>query len=168
MPRLEDCVNDHCPWSGKPVSADSLTLYDGHVVGFCNPGCRDKFAADPDRYQDAKTAFSAAIAAREGWYRSAASTGAELATAAAKGTPFAVLFERPGLTVERFAPRRIDTQQPHARDELYLVARGTAVFDRDGKRVRVAPGDLLFVPARMAHRFREISDDFETWVLFWG
>jgi hypothetical protein len=41
--RLEDCVNANCPWSGKPVSADSLTLYRGKVVGFCNTGCRDKF-----------------------------------------------------------------------------------------------------------------------------
>jgi len=44
-PALEDCVNDVCPWSGKPVSADSLTTYRGQVVGFCNPGCRDKFNA---------------------------------------------------------------------------------------------------------------------------
>ena len=44
-PRLEDCVNDVCPWSGKPVSADSLTHYRGQVVGFCNTGCRDKFEA---------------------------------------------------------------------------------------------------------------------------
>ena len=43
--RLEDCVNDVCPWSGKPVSADSLTQYKGQTVGFCNPGCRDKFEA---------------------------------------------------------------------------------------------------------------------------
>ena len=41
--KLEDCVNEICPWSGKPVSADSLTLYRGQVVGFCNTGCRDKF-----------------------------------------------------------------------------------------------------------------------------
>jgi YHS domain-containing protein len=41
--RLEDCVNDRCPWSGEPVSADSLTRYQGKVVGFCNTGCRDKF-----------------------------------------------------------------------------------------------------------------------------
>jgi hypothetical protein len=34
-----------CPWSGKPVSADSLTRYRGSVVGFCNTGCRDKFDA---------------------------------------------------------------------------------------------------------------------------
>lgn len=40
---IADCVNDVCPWSGKPVSADSLTTYRGKVVGFCNPGCRDKF-----------------------------------------------------------------------------------------------------------------------------
>ena len=40
---IRDCVNDVCPWSGKPVSADSLTTYRGKVVGFCNPGCRDKF-----------------------------------------------------------------------------------------------------------------------------
>jgi len=44
-PRIDDCVNDVCPWSGKPVSADSLTTYKGAVVGFCNPGCRDKFNA---------------------------------------------------------------------------------------------------------------------------
>jgi hypothetical protein len=43
--RLEDCVNDTCPWSGKPVSDDSLTRYRGQVVGFCNTGCRDKFEA---------------------------------------------------------------------------------------------------------------------------
>ena len=40
---LEDCVNEICPWSGDLVSGDSLTVYRGNVVGFCNPGCRDKF-----------------------------------------------------------------------------------------------------------------------------
>ena len=43
--RLEDCVNEVCPWSGDPVSADSLTRYRGKVVGCCNTGCRDKFEA---------------------------------------------------------------------------------------------------------------------------
>ncbi|MGO4572061.1 glutathione S-transferase [Microvirga sp. 2TAF3] len=41
--RVEDAVNETCPWSGKPIAADSLALYRGAVVGFCNPGCRDKF-----------------------------------------------------------------------------------------------------------------------------
>jgi len=56
--RLEDCVNTTCPWSGEPVSADSLTLYKGEVVGFCNTGCRDKF-------QKAASAFDAAIEGKE-------------------------------------------------------------------------------------------------------
>jgi YHS domain-containing protein len=42
---LDNCTNETCPWSGKPVSSDSLTYYQGHVVGFCNPGCKDKFEA---------------------------------------------------------------------------------------------------------------------------
>ena len=42
---IENCINETCPWSGKPVAADSLTLYRGKVVGFCNTGCRDKFEA---------------------------------------------------------------------------------------------------------------------------
>ena len=42
---IKDCVNETCPWSGKPVSADSLTLYQGQVMGFCYPGCRDIFEA---------------------------------------------------------------------------------------------------------------------------
>ena len=54
---LRDTVNETCPWSGAPVRADSLTRYRGHVVGFCNPGCRDKF-------EGATSAFDAAIEAR--------------------------------------------------------------------------------------------------------
>jgi len=41
--RIEDAVNETCPWSGKPIAADSLTTYRDVVVGFCNPDCRDKF-----------------------------------------------------------------------------------------------------------------------------
>ncbi|MGH6862536.1 MAG: glutathione S-transferase [Phyllobacterium sp.] len=41
--KLSDAINATCPWSGDPIRQDSLTLYNGAVVGFCNPGCRDKF-----------------------------------------------------------------------------------------------------------------------------
>ena len=41
--RIEDAINDTCPWSGQPIAADSLTRYRDAVVGFCNTGCRDKF-----------------------------------------------------------------------------------------------------------------------------
>jgi hypothetical protein len=55
--RIEDAVNETCPWSGKPIAADSLTRYAGAVVGFCNPGCRDKF-------EKAVNHFEAALANR--------------------------------------------------------------------------------------------------------
>ncbi len=51
--RIEDAVNETCPWSGKPISADSLTLYRGAVVGFCNPGCRDKFEKAVGHFEQA-------------------------------------------------------------------------------------------------------------------
>lgn len=43
-----EAINNYCPRSGKPVQADSLTEYKGHVVGFCNPGCKDDFAQNID------------------------------------------------------------------------------------------------------------------------
>lgn len=55
--RREDAVNETCPWSGKPIAEDSLTQYRGAVVGFCNPGCKDKFEA-------ATSAFDRAIDGR--------------------------------------------------------------------------------------------------------
>ena len=51
--RIEDAVNETCPWSGKPISEDSLTMYKGKTVGFCNPGCRDKFKAAIDHFEKA-------------------------------------------------------------------------------------------------------------------
>ena len=51
---IADCINETCPWSGKPVQADSLTEYDGRVVGFCNTGCRDKFDNAIRHFEEAK------------------------------------------------------------------------------------------------------------------
>lgn len=40
---IADAINKTCPWSDKPIAADSLAIYRGKTVGFCNTGCRDKF-----------------------------------------------------------------------------------------------------------------------------
>lgn len=53
---MSPAINDRCPWSGKAVQADSLTAYRGQTIGFCNPGCRDKFAT-------ATTLFDASVLA---------------------------------------------------------------------------------------------------------
>ena len=51
--RIEDAVNETCPWSGQPIAADSLAAYAGAVVGFCNTGCRDKFEKAVDHFEAA-------------------------------------------------------------------------------------------------------------------
>jgi mannose-6-phosphate isomerase-like protein (cupin superfamily) len=85
-----------------------------------------------------------------------------------RGEPFAVVFEHGTLSVEIFAPRGADAQQPHSRDEVYVVARGGGDFVNDGVRRSVSAGDFLFVPARVPHRFENFSDDFAVWVFFYG
>ena len=72
------------------------------------------------------------------------------------------------MSLQVFAPRGEDRQRPHAQDELYIVASGTSEFIRDGERAQVAAGDALFVRAGVEHRFVDMSDDFVTWVIFWG
>jgi hypothetical protein len=42
---IENAVNETCPWSGKPIAADSLTIYREAVVGFGSPDLRDRFEA---------------------------------------------------------------------------------------------------------------------------
>jgi quercetin dioxygenase-like cupin family protein len=78
------------------------------------------------------------------------------------------LLVRHDVSVSFFAPRPRDHQQPHARDELYFVARGTAAFAMGGRRRAVGPGDCIFVPAGAEHSFHEIAADFATWVVFFG
>lgn len=80
----------------------------------------------------------------------------------------AELFAHGSMTLEYYAPRGEDLQTPHARDELYFIAAGTARFARDGEEVACATGDAIFVPAGMAHRFSEMSPDFAAWVVFYG
>ncbi len=55
--RASDVLNDTCPRSGKPVAVDSLTTYRGRTVGFCNPHCRDDFAAHPEACDADRAAF---------------------------------------------------------------------------------------------------------------
>jgi mannose-6-phosphate isomerase-like protein (cupin superfamily) len=97
---------------------------------------------------------------------SPASALARLAQAADR--EFITLFRHGSLQVEIYRPVDIDRQQPHSRDELYVVIAGTGDFGRDGRRRPFGPGDLLFVPAGMGHRFENFSADFSTWVIFYG
>jgi mannose-6-phosphate isomerase-like protein (cupin superfamily) len=85
-----------------------------------------------------------------------------------EGVPSAFVLEHGTLLVKMYRPSKRDLQQPHTRDEIYVIARGSGTFVNDGKRHAFAAGDMLFVPAGVTHRFEEFSDDFCTWVMFYG
>jgi mannose-6-phosphate isomerase-like protein (cupin superfamily) len=78
------------------------------------------------------------------------------------------LLEHGSLALKVYAPRGSDPQQPHTRDEVYVVAQGGGWFVVGESRERFAVGDALFVPAGVPHRFEEFSDDLAVWVMFYG
>lgn len=81
---------------------------------------------------------------------------------------FLEVFSHGSLVVELYAPRGHDLQAAHARDEVYVIVAGTGKFFCNGETRDFGPGELLFVPAGMDHRFLDFSDDFATWVIFYG
>ena len=84
------------------------------------------------------------------------------------GAEFVGLFRHGSLEVEFYKPDGVDRQQPHTRDEVYVVASGTGHFVNGDQRHPFEPGEVLFVPAGVEHRFVEFTDDFATWVFFYG
>jgi mannose-6-phosphate isomerase-like protein (cupin superfamily) len=84
------------------------------------------------------------------------------------GKRFVNLFNHGTLPLEVYAPRGTDPQQPHTRDEVYVVIQGRGTFVDGAERYPFGPGDFLFVPAGVVHRFEDFSDDLAVWVLFYG
>ena len=83
----------------------------------------------------------------------------------AAGERFAPAFRHGTLEVELYAPRGVDSQTPHRRDEAYVVVRGRGTFVHGGERTPFAAGDFLFVAAGVEHRFEAFDDDLVVWVL---
>jgi len=81
---------------------------------------------------------------------------------------FKVLFTHGSLAVEIYKPQGVDPQQPHSRDEVYVVASGSGVFVNGGSRATFEQGEVLFVAAGVKHRFEDFSEDFSAWVFFYG
>lgn len=82
--------------------------------------------------------------------------------------PFIRLFRHGSLEVEFYRPERVDLQQPHSRDEVYVVISGSGHFVNGDTRKPFSSGEVLFVPAGVEHRFEDFTDDFATWVFFYG
>jgi len=67
-----------------------------------------------------------------------------------------------------YKPDGVDPQQPHDQDEIYIVHTGSGWFVCGDDRQAFEPGQALFVPAGVAHRFEDFTDDFGAWVVFYG
>ena len=85
-----------------------------------------------------------------------------------EGKRFATVFEHGTLSVEIYAPRGEDLQQPHTRDEAYIVMQGSGEFINGESRHPFQTGDFLFAAAGVEHRFVNFTDDFVVWVIFYG
>ena len=81
---------------------------------------------------------------------------------------FLELFYHGTLSIELYKPDRVDHQQPHTIDEVYIITSGRGKFMNDGIIVTFEVNDFLFVPAGVDHRFIEFTEDFSTWVIFYG
>lgn len=84
------------------------------------------------------------------------------------GHPFMDVFQHGSLEVEIYKPVKIDLQKPHTRDEVYVVISGSGLFINGEVRHPFQAGEVLFVPAGVEHRFENFTEDFATWVFFYG
>jgi mannose-6-phosphate isomerase-like protein (cupin superfamily) len=83
------------------------------------------------------------------------------------GERFSSILSHGSFEAEIYAPRGNDPQQPHTRDEVYIVVSGRGEFTSEGKIYPFEPHDVLFVPAGAEHRFTRFSDDLVVWAIFY-
>ena len=81
-------------------------------------------------------------------------TIAEAGAALAKsGATFVNLFSQGTLEIEIYRPVGVDEQEPHEKDELYVIINCSGTFVHGGERTPFHEGDALFVRAGVPHRF---------------
>jgi mannose-6-phosphate isomerase-like protein (cupin superfamily) len=59
-----------------------------------------------------------------------------------------------------------DLQSPHTKDEIYVVLEGRAKILVGTQDFEVNPGDTIFVPANLEHRFHSITETLKVIVVF--
>jgi mannose-6-phosphate isomerase-like protein (cupin superfamily) len=59
-----------------------------------------------------------------------------------------------------------DPQKPHREDEMYYVVRGVARMQNGSEHYEVRAGSVIFVEARVEHRFYDIREELELIVFF--
>ena len=80
---------------------------------------------------------------------------------------YVIAYDDGKLEAGIYIPDKVDPQTPHDQEELYVVLKGTGTFCLEQDEHAVEAGDLLFVPAKTVHRFKDFSDDFAVWAFFY-
>lgn len=62
--------------------------------------------------------------------------------------------------------RARDPQRPHGQDEIYVVWKGQATLEIEGRPHPVRPGSVAFVAAGRPHRFVDVREELSVLVLF--
>lgn len=88
--------------------------------------------------------------------------------AASEDRAYGILLEHGSMELGFYKPDGTDPQQPHDQDEIYIIQSGTGWFVCGDDRKPFVPGEALFVPAGVVHRFEDFSEDFGAWVVFYG
>ena len=88
--------------------------------------------------------------------------------AASKDERYGILLEHGTLELGYYAPDGADPQSPHEQDEVYVIQTGRGTFLLGEEEQDFVPGEALFVPAGVEHRFLNFSSDFGAWVIFYG
>lgn len=68
--------------------------------------------------------------------------------------------------VYTLAAGSVDPQPPHSEDEVYYVVSGRASILVGEESRTVEAGSIIFVAARVEHRFHTISEDLTVLVFF--
>jgi mannose-6-phosphate isomerase-like protein (cupin superfamily) len=84
------------------------------------------------------------------------------------GRPWAELLSVPDLSFGLYvlAAGATDEQQPHTEDEVYVVLAGRSRFTAGDETRDCRPGDVIFVPALLPHRFHDITEELRVVVVF--
>jgi mannose-6-phosphate isomerase-like protein (cupin superfamily) len=86
----------------------------------------------------------------------------------AAGEPYLEFLREPSLSAGVYVlpVGATDHQRPHAEDEVYVVLGGRSRFTAGDETRDVAPGDTIYVPAGVPHRFHDIGEELQLIVVF--
>ena len=91
-----------------------------------------------------------------------------MAQQAASGRSYLEFLRVPALSIGVYTlpAGSQDLQEPHTEDEVYYVAQGAATIRVAGEDRPVMAGSMVYVPARVEHRFHTITQDLTVLVFF--